>query len=78
MSEIYRLKEAILHNGDRKIIAAMLLQGLLSNPDYNSPSYPKKLPTVDNFAKCAVGYTDALLAELEKQPAPDSENEKMD
>jgi hypothetical protein len=53
----------------REKIAAMAMQGLLANPDYNCPSDPKKLPTTTSFAKAALHYADALLAELEK-PQP--------
>jgi hypothetical protein len=50
----------------REKIAAKALQWLLANPDYNCPSDPKKLPTTTSFAKAALHYADALLAELEK------------
>lgn len=50
----------------RELIAAMCLQGLISNPVYNNPDNPKALPTVPNFAIAATKYADALLAELSK------------
>lgn len=50
----------------REKIAAMAMQGLLANPDYNCPSDPSKLPTTSSFAKAALHYADALLTELEK------------
>lgn len=52
---------------DRLIIAATCLQGLLSNPVYNCTSMPKKMATVENTAKCAVNYADALIRELKKK-----------
>jgi hypothetical protein len=48
----------------REQIAAMALQGLLANPDYNCPSRPKDIVTTMNTAKAAIHYADALLNEL--------------
>jgi hypothetical protein len=42
----------------RELFAAMAMQGLLADPDINSPN--------DLLARCAVGYADALLKELAK------------
>ena len=50
----------------REKIAAMCLQGLISNPVYNNPDNPKTLPTVTNFAIAATKYADALMVELSK------------
>lgn len=48
----------------REYFAAMALQGLLANPDYNCPSRPKDIVTTTGTAKAALHYADALLKEL--------------
>lgn len=53
-------------NPDRAKIAAMALQGLLANPDYNCPSRPKDIVTATGTAMAALHYADALLKELSK------------
>ena len=50
----------------REYIAAMVLQGLLANPDYNCPSRPKDVITTEQTARAALNYTDAVLKQLEK------------
>lgn len=55
----------------REYFAAMALQGLLSNPDYNRPSLREKMVTTPNTAKAAISYADALLQQLETtKPKP--------
>lgn len=49
----------------RELFAAMAMQGLLSNPDYNRPSLREHMVTIPNTVKAALAYTDELLRQLE-------------
>lgn len=50
---------------ERTLIAAMCLQGLLANPEYNNPRLKHNMVTVSDTAKTALNYADALFTHLQ-------------